>query len=96
MKCRGHLDVAEGKLDAATNIHPDRFLDLTILGQPLRDFVNCHNGGIGSIGHRSGIGNVIKVPMRDQDEIGIDFRSFDRGTRIVIKKRVKKDGVFWQ
>ena len=28
--------------------------------------------------------------------IGIDFRSFDRGARIVIKKRVKKDRVFWQ
>ena len=64
-----------------------------LLGEPVCDLINCYESCAGSVRNRCGIGHVVKMAVRYQDRINLDFCGFDGCRGRFVQKWIEQDFV---
>ncbi len=88
-----HLHSPERQIRRAAVVHADRIFH-ALLGQPQRNLVIANRRRPGALGDFYRVGNMIAVPVRDENEIGLGGVGFDRRRRRVVQKRIDQQRVF--
>ena len=93
MKRERQLHAAKGQIRAAAEIAADGVFHAMILSQPGRDLIVRDDRCAGAIGDLRGVGDVVEMAVRDQDEIRSHVLRLDRRRRRIIQKRIDQQRV---
>src|SRR5262249_10146119 len=84
------LDAAKRMIETAAVLLAVDLLD-ALLFEPGRDFVVGDDGRAGAFGDVDGVADVVAVPVRDEDEVGLRLVRGDDGFRIAGEERINED-----
>ena len=63
----------------------------SLLAEPFADLVIGDHRGAGAIGDRGGVGHVVEVAVRDENEIGLNRVGLDRRRGRIVQERIDQD-----